>query len=58
MRLDLGFTLSDGYLQKVDVATMAFSLEARCPMVDYRLIEWSMRLPSDTRSAMGRPSTF
>lgn len=45
MRLDLGFTLSDGYLQKVDVATMAFSLEARCPMVDYRLVEWSMRLP-------------
>jgi asparagine synthase (glutamine-hydrolysing) len=45
MRLDLGFTLTDGYLQKVDVATMAFSLEARCPMVDYRLVEWAMRLP-------------
>jgi len=45
MRLDLGLTLSDGYLQKVDVATMSFSLEARCPMVDYRLVEWSMRLP-------------
>jgi asparagine synthase (glutamine-hydrolysing) len=45
MRLDLGLTLTDGYLQKVDVATMAFSLEARCPMVDYRLVEWSMRLP-------------
>jgi asparagine synthase (glutamine-hydrolysing) len=45
MRLDLGFTLSDGYLQKVDVATMAFSLEARCPLVDHRLVEWSMRLP-------------
>jgi asparagine synthase (glutamine-hydrolysing) len=45
MRLDLGFMLTDGYLQKVDVATMAFSLEARCPMVDYRLVEWSMRLP-------------
>jgi asparagine synthase (glutamine-hydrolysing) len=45
MRLDLGFMLPDGYLQKVDVATMAFSLEARCPLTDYRLVEWSMRLP-------------
>jgi asparagine synthase (glutamine-hydrolysing) len=45
MRLDLGFMLTDGYLQKVDVATMAFSLEARCPLVDYRVVEWAMRLP-------------
>jgi asparagine synthase (glutamine-hydrolysing) len=45
MRLDLGFMLPDGYLQKVDVATMAFSLEARCPLTDYRLVEWAMRLP-------------
>jgi asparagine synthase (glutamine-hydrolysing) len=33
------------FLQKVDVATMAFSLEARCPMTDFRLVEWAMRLP-------------
>ena len=45
MRLDMGLTLVDGYLQKVDVATMALSLEARCPFLDYRLVEWSMRLP-------------
>ena len=45
MRLDMGFTLADGYLQKVDVATMALSLEARSPFLDYRLAEWSMRLP-------------
>jgi asparagine synthase (glutamine-hydrolysing) len=45
MRLDLGSTLVDDYLQKVDVATMALSLEARCPLLDYRLVEWSMRLP-------------
>jgi asparagine synthase (glutamine-hydrolysing) len=45
MRLDLGFMLPEAYLQKVDVATMTFSLEARCPMVDYRMVEWSMRLP-------------
>jgi asparagine synthase (glutamine-hydrolysing) len=45
MRLDAGFTLPDLFLQKVDVATMAFSLEARCPMTDFRLVEWAMRLP-------------
>jgi asparagine synthase (glutamine-hydrolysing) len=46
MRLDAGLTLPDLFLQKVDVATMAFSLEARCPMTDYRLVEWAMRLPA------------
>jgi asparagine synthase (glutamine-hydrolysing) len=45
MRLDMGLTLPELFLQKVDVATMAFSLEARCPMTDYHLVEWAMRLP-------------
>ena len=45
MRLDLGLTLVDGYLQKVDIATMALSLEARSPFLDYRMVEWAMRLP-------------
>ena len=45
MRLDALFTLSDDYLQKVDVASMAFSLESREPLLDQELIEWGMRLP-------------
>jgi len=45
MRLDTSFMLADGYLQKVDVATMAFSLEARCVLTDHRIVEWAMRLP-------------
>jgi asparagine synthase (glutamine-hydrolysing) len=45
MRLDTAFTLTDDYLQKIDLATMAFSLEARDPLLDYRLVEWAMRLP-------------
>jgi asparagine synthase (glutamine-hydrolysing) len=45
MRLDMSLQLVDGYFQKVDVATMTSSLEARCPFIDYRLVEWSMRLP-------------
>ena len=47
MRLDAGITLPELFLQKVDVATMAFSLEARCPMTDYRLVEFAMRLPAE-----------
>jgi asparagine synthase (glutamine-hydrolysing) len=45
MRLDAGLTLPELFLQKVDVATMAFSVEARCPILDYRVVEWAMRLP-------------
>ena len=54
MRLDAGFTLPDLFLQKVDVATMAFSLEARCPMTDYRLVEWAMRLPLEYKMRDGQ----
>jgi len=45
MRLDTLFTLPDGYLQKVDVASMAFSLEAREPLLDHEVLEWGARLP-------------
>jgi asparagine synthase (glutamine-hydrolysing) len=45
MRLDSIFTLPDDYLQKVDLSSMAFSLESREPLLDHELIEWSMRLP-------------
>jgi asparagine synthase (glutamine-hydrolysing) len=45
MRLDMRFTLPGDYLQKVDLATMAFSLESREPLLDHKLVEWAMRLP-------------
>jgi asparagine synthase (glutamine-hydrolysing) len=53
MRLDMSLQLVDGYFQKVDVATMTSSLEARCPLVDYRLVEWAMRLPVQYKLARG-----
>jgi len=45
MRIDAALTLPDDYLQKVDVASMAFSLESREPLLDHELVEWAMRLP-------------
>jgi asparagine synthase (glutamine-hydrolysing) len=47
MRADVALTLPDDYLQKVDVGSMAFSLEARGPFLDHRLVEWAMRLPTE-----------
>jgi len=45
MRLDAFYTLPDDYLQKVDVSSMAFSLESRNPLLDQDIVEWSMKLP-------------
>lgn len=45
MRLDMAYTLPDDYLQKVDVASMAFSLEAREPLLDHTILEWAAKLP-------------
>jgi asparagine synthase (glutamine-hydrolysing) len=45
MRLDTSYTLADDYLQKVDIGSMAFSLEARDPLLDHKIVEWAARLP-------------
>lgn len=53
MRLDSAFTLPDDYLQKVDVGSMAFSLESREPLLDHELVEWAMRLPLSWKLRQG-----
>ena len=46
--------LPNDYLTKVDSATMAASLEARCPFLDVDLIEYVLRLPLDVSFPGGR----
>jgi asparagine synthase (glutamine-hydrolysing) len=43
---DVSHYLPDDLLTKIDIATMACSLEARAPLLDYRLVEWAARLPT------------
>lgn len=53
MYADLKTWLADTYLEKVDKTSMATSLEARVPLLDYRLVEFAMRIPSRYKIAGG-----
>ena len=54
MLVDTKRYLPDDILVKLDRVTMAVGLEARAPLLDHRLVEYSWRLPSDMLLRNGR----
>jgi asparagine synthase (glutamine-hydrolysing) len=50
--------LPDIMLAKVDGASMAVSLEARCPLLDEDVVQLAARLPDRVKIAPGRPGKY
>ena len=50
--LDQNFFLKRNLLLKVDSMSMAHSVEARCPFLDYDLVSYAQTIPLRTRASM------
>ena len=50
---DMALYLPGDLLPKVDITTMAVSLEARSPLLDHTLLEWAAALPGDLKVRNG-----
>jgi asparagine synthase (glutamine-hydrolysing) len=53
MLVDMLAYLPEDLLQKVDRASMKYSLESRCPILDYKIIEYSFRVPHEFKYKNG-----
>ncbi len=51
---DLCIELPDRFLEKVDRATMAASLEVRVPFLDHELVDYAVSLPGEVKMPGGR----
>lgn len=51
---DMTNYLPGDILVKLDRATMATSLEGRCPILDHRVVEFAWRLPTDAKVRSGK----
>ena len=58
MLIDSAVYLPDDNLVKVVRASMAVSLEARCPILDYRIFEFAWRLPLEWKRHKGEGKTI
>lgn len=54
LKVDAKTWLPDTYLEKMDKATMANSLEGRVPLLDHRLVELAFRLPPQMKVGKDR----
>ena len=53
MDVDVNTYLPGDLLTKLDITTMAYSLEARAPLLDHHLMEWAAGLPSRLKVRSG-----
>lgn len=58
LSVDFGLYLPDTLMPKVDIASMAYSLEARSPLLDHLFMEFVARIPADLKLKNGQQGKY